>query len=65
MTAIEGEKDIVKVSDLHFAYPDGHAALRGVSAAQVARDLRGAVRSLGAASLGEAVHIALRRGLLL
>ncbi|HET9907907.1 MAG TPA: ABC transporter ATP-binding protein [Anaerolineales bacterium] len=31
MTAIECEKDIVKVSDLHFAYPDGHAALRGVS----------------------------------
>ena len=31
MANIECEKDIVKVSDLHFAYPDGHKALRGVS----------------------------------
>ena len=31
MANIECEKDIVKVSDLHFAYPDGHMALRGVS----------------------------------
>jgi cobalt/nickel transport system ATP-binding protein len=25
------EDDLVKVSDLHYSYPDGHAALRGVS----------------------------------
>lgn len=31
MQNIECEKDIVKVNDLHFAYPDGHVALRGVS----------------------------------
>jgi len=27
----ECEGDVVKVSDLHFSYPDGHSALRGVS----------------------------------
>jgi len=31
MVNIECEKDIVKVSGLHFTYPDGHVALRGVS----------------------------------
>jgi len=31
MEKIECEKDIVKVQDLHFSYPDGHVALRGVS----------------------------------
>lgn len=31
MTILECEGDIVKVSDLHFSYPDGHSALRGVS----------------------------------
>ena len=31
MKNIEREKDIVKVSDLHFSYPDAHIALRGVS----------------------------------
>lgn len=31
MKNIECEGDIVKVNDLHFSYPDGHAALRGVS----------------------------------
>src|SRR5688500_2509261 len=41
------------------------AALRGVAAAEVARDLRGAVRALGAASVGEAIDAAARRGLLL
>ena len=31
MENIQYEKDIVKVSGLHFAYPDGHVALRGIS----------------------------------
>ena len=31
MQNIECEKDIVKVSGLHFSYPDGHVALRGIS----------------------------------
>jgi cobalt/nickel transport system ATP-binding protein len=31
MENIECEKDIVKVRDLHFSYPDRHVALRGVS----------------------------------
>ena len=31
MEIIECESDIVKVSDLHFSYPDGHVALRGIS----------------------------------
>jgi cobalt/nickel transport system ATP-binding protein len=31
MKNMECEKDIVKVKDLHFAYPDGRVALRGVS----------------------------------
>ena len=31
MKSMECEKDIVKVKDLHFAYPDGRVALRGVS----------------------------------
>jgi cobalt/nickel transport system ATP-binding protein len=31
MTIPECEGDVVKVSDLHFSYPDGHSALRGVS----------------------------------
>ena len=31
MKTMECEKDIVKVEDLHFAYPDGRVALRGVS----------------------------------
>ena len=31
MKNIECERDIVKVSDLHYSYPDGHAALRGVT----------------------------------
>lgn len=31
MKNLECEKDIVKVKDLHFAYPDGRVALHGVS----------------------------------
>ena len=31
MKNMEREKDLVKVKDLHFAYPDGRIALRGVS----------------------------------
>lgn len=31
MTNIESEKEVVKVTALQFAYPDGHVALRGVS----------------------------------
>ena len=27
----ECDGDIIKISDLHFAYPDGHVALKGVS----------------------------------
>ena len=38
MEKIECEKDIVKVSGLHFAYPDGHAALRGISLTLCAGD---------------------------
>jgi len=38
MENIKCEKDIVKVSDLHFAYPDGHVALRGISLTLCAGD---------------------------
>ena len=38
MENIKYEKDIVKVSGLHFAYPDGHVALRGVSLTLCAGD---------------------------
>jgi len=38
MENIECEKDIVKVSGLHFAYPDGHVALRGISLTLCAGD---------------------------
>jgi cobalt/nickel transport system ATP-binding protein len=31
MTDIQSDKSVVKVNDLHFSYPDGHVALRGVS----------------------------------
>lgn len=31
MTKTECEGDVIKVKDLHFAYPDGNEALRGVS----------------------------------
>jgi cobalt/nickel transport system ATP-binding protein len=31
METVESVGDIIKVSDLHFAYPDEHVALRGVS----------------------------------
>jgi cobalt/nickel transport system ATP-binding protein len=31
MMKLECDGDVVRVSDLHFAYPDGHEALRGVS----------------------------------
>jgi cobalt/nickel transport system ATP-binding protein len=31
MTIPGCEGDVIKVSDLHFSYPDGHSALRGVS----------------------------------
>jgi cobalt/nickel transport system ATP-binding protein len=38
MENIQCEKDIVKVSGLHFAYPDGHVALRGISLTLCAGD---------------------------
>ena len=38
MENIQCEKDIVRVSGLHFAYPDGHAALRGISLTLCAGD---------------------------
>ena len=38
MENIECDKDIVKVSGLHFAYPDGHVALRGISLTLCAGD---------------------------
>ena len=38
MENIKCEKDIVKVSGLHFAYPDGHGALRGISLTLCAGD---------------------------
>lgn len=38
MENIQCEKDIVKVSSLHFAYPDGHVALRGISLTLCAGD---------------------------
>jgi len=38
MENIGCEKDIVRVSGLHFAYPDGHAALRGISLTLCAGD---------------------------
>jgi cobalt/nickel transport system ATP-binding protein len=38
MENIKCEKDIVKVSGLHFAYPDGHVALRGISLTLCAGD---------------------------
>lgn len=31
MSNIQTETNVVKVNDLHFSYPDGHAALRGIS----------------------------------
>jgi cobalt/nickel transport system ATP-binding protein len=31
MTDIQSDKSVVKVNDLHFSYPDGHVALKGVS----------------------------------
>ena len=38
MENIQCEKDIVKVSGLHFSYPDGHVALRGISLTLCAGD---------------------------
>ena len=38
MANIQCEKDIVKVSGLHFSYPDGHVALRGISLTLCAGD---------------------------
>ncbi len=31
MTDIQTDTSVVKVNDLHFSYPDGHVALRGIS----------------------------------
>ena len=38
MENLECEKDVVRVSDLHFSYPDGHVALRGISLTLCAGD---------------------------
>ncbi len=31
MTDIQTDKSVIQVNDLHFSYPDGHVALRGIS----------------------------------
>jgi cobalt/nickel transport system ATP-binding protein len=38
MENLECEKDVVRVSGLHFSYPDGHVALRGISLTLCAGD---------------------------
>ncbi len=57
MQNIECEKDIVKVSGLHFAYPDGHAALRGISFNLCAGDKAALVGPNGAGKSTLMLHL--------